>query len=77
VDYETLVDDVEGESRRLVESCGLPWEDGCLDFHRSERPVYTSSLQQVRRPIYRSSLGAWRRYEPQLAPLIAALGAQD
>jgi tetratricopeptide (TPR) repeat protein len=77
VDYEELVDNVEDVSRRLVEFCGLPWEDRCLDFHRSKRPVYTSSLQQVRRPIYRSSLGAWRRYEPQLAPLITALEAED
>lgn len=77
VDYEELVADVEGVSRRLIEFCGLSWEDSCLDFHRSVRPVYTSSLQQVRQPIYRSSLGAWRRYEQELQPLVAALEAGD
>lgn len=67
--YEDLVADQEGESRRLIEYCGLDWEDGVLDFHRTDRAVRTASGTQVRRKIYNSSVAAWRRYEKDLAPL--------
>lgn len=73
VDYEAIVDDQEGTSRRLVEFCGLDWDDSCLAFHENARTVRTNSLNQVRRPIYRSSVGGWRRCERELAPLVAAL----
>ncbi|WP_316234191.1 sulfotransferase [Bradyrhizobium sp. SZCCHNR1098] len=74
VQYEDLVDDLEGVSRRVLAHCGLDWEDACLDFHRTERMVRTASLMQVREPIYRRSIGSWRRYEKHLGPLCAALG---
>ena len=60
-------------SRRLVEFCGLDWDDQCLRFHENPRVVTTFSTLQVRQPMYRSSVGRWRRYEKHLAPLLAAL----
>ncbi len=74
VDYERVVEDLEGQTRRLLAFCGLEWNDACLRFHETDRPVRTASLHQVRRPIYRTSLGRWTRYREHLAPLITALG---
>ncbi len=75
VDHEALVDDPEGQIRRLVtEACGLPWDDTCLRFHEAARPVRTASSGQVRQPIFTTSLARWRRYEAELGPLMAALG---
>ena len=73
IDYEALIVDQEGESRRLVAACGLDWEDACLDFHRNPAPVATASAVQVRAPIHDRSVGLWRRYEAGLAPLADAL----
>lgn len=73
--YESLAASPESESRRLVESCGLDWDERCLDFHRTERPVHTASGWQVRQPVYRRSVGRWRNYERRLGPLREALGA--
>jgi predicted Zn-dependent protease len=72
--YEDMVADTEGEVRRLLGHCGLPFEAGCLDFHRNTRAVRTVSSEQVRRPIFREGLEQWRHYEPWLGPLKAALG---
>jgi WS/DGAT/MGAT family acyltransferase len=69
VSYENVVADLEGESRRILEYCDLPWEDACLQFHRSERASTTASALQVRQPVYDTSVGKWRRYEAQLEPL--------
>jgi len=77
VRYETLVGDLEGEARRLLAHCGLEWSPACLDFHRTERPVRTASLTQVRQPLYRSSVGRWRSYEQRLGPLLDALQGAD
>lgn len=74
VGYEDVVSDPKGQARRMVEYCGLEWNEACLDFHRNERPIQTASVMQVRQPAYRSSVGRWRHYEPYLAPLIDALG---
>jgi tetratricopeptide (TPR) repeat protein len=74
VQYEALVADLEGESRRMLAHCGLGWDARCVDFHRTERPVRTASMTQVRRPIYRGAVGRWRAYEAFLAPLFEALG---
>ena len=74
LDYEALVADLEGQSRRLLDYCGLDWDPACLEFHRTERPVHTASAGQVRQPLYASAAGRWRRYEKELAPLIEALG---
>ena len=72
--YEEVVADLETQARRLVAYCGLPWDDCCLAFHETKRPVRTASATQVRRPIYQSAVGRWRVYENELAPLLAALG---
>ena len=73
LNYETLVADIEGESRRLVAACGLGWDPACLRFYDTPRSVKTASLAQVRRPVYASSVGRWRLYEKELAPLLSAL----
>ncbi len=73
VDYEETVGDLEGVARRLLQACGLEWEPACLDFHRTDRPVRTASVTQVRQPVYRSSVGRWKHYETELADLFAAL----
>ncbi|CCD83988.1 tetratricopeptide repeat-containing sulfotransferase family protein [Bradyrhizobium sp. ORS 285] len=77
VQYEDMVDDLEGVARRVLDHCGLDWEDACLDFHRTERTVRTASLMQVREPIYRRAIGSWRRYEKHLGPLRQALGLDE
>lgn len=74
VNYEDMVADQERMSRKLIEHVGLPWDDACLDFHKSERGVRTASASQVRKPIYKSSIGAWRNYAQHLTPLKKALG---
>jgi tetratricopeptide (TPR) repeat protein len=72
--YERLVEDTEVEVRRLLDYCGLPFEDGCLRFFENERPVRTPSSEQVRQPIYREGMDQWRHYKEWLGPLKAALG---
>lgn len=76
VDYESVVDDVEHEARRLIEFLGLPWSDACLHFHRDRRVVRTASVNQVRQPIYGTSKGRWRAQAAYLGPLLAALGVE-
>ncbi len=77
IDYETLVDDLEAESRRLIAFLGLDWDPACLQFHTSERSVTTASTLQVRRPLYTTSIGKWRRYEDQLGPMLRILEEND
>jgi hypothetical protein len=72
--YEDVIADLEGEARRIISHCGLAWDERCLAFHKTERPVKTASATQVRRPIYRSAVGRWQLYEEHLGPLLAALG---
>jgi tetratricopeptide (TPR) repeat protein len=72
VQYEDLVADLDSEARRIIAHCGLPWDDACLSFHKTDRPVRTTF--QVRQPIYHGSIGRWRLYKRQLGPLITALG---
>lgn len=73
VQYEDVVQDVEGQARRIVDHCDLEWEDGCLDFYKSKRAVHTASVAQVRQPIYNSSVGKWERYGDAIQPLLDAL----
>lgn len=73
VDYEVLVADQEGETRRLLQHCNLSWNDKALAFHENASPVATASAAQVRQPIYKTSIGLWRRYEKELEPLADAL----
>ncbi|HMB60757.1 MAG TPA: sulfotransferase, partial [Xanthomonadales bacterium] len=71
--YEDVVRDQEGQTRRLLDYLGLPWEDACLRFYETERAVRTASSEQVRQPIYDSSVNHWRNFRHQLAPLIEVL----
>jgi hypothetical protein len=73
VQYEEVVADLEGQTRRMLDFCGLPFEDACLRFHESDRPVRTPSSEQVRQPIYDKSIGQWRRYERHLDELLTTL----
>ena len=75
IDYEALVADLEGQSRRLIAFLGLDWEPACLDFHRTERPVLTASGWQVRQPLYSRSVGRWQHYRRHLRPLLEMLGS--
>jgi tetratricopeptide (TPR) repeat protein len=77
LDYEILVNEPEEQVRRLLAHCGLEWDERCLSFHTNSRAVRTASLGQVRQPIHRGSVGRWRRYERQLAPLLEALGVSE
>jgi hypothetical protein len=72
--YENLVADLEGEVRRLLDYCGLPFEEQCLRFHETRRVVQTASSEQVRRPLYTEGVDQWRNYEPWLGKLKDALG---
>jgi tetratricopeptide (TPR) repeat protein len=73
LNYEELVDDQEGQVRKLLEYCNLPWDDACLEFHKTRRKVKTASNAQVRQPIYKDSVNLWKRYEKQLQPLHDAI----
>ena len=71
--YEDLVADAERASRALIAHCGLDWHPACLEFQHHDRPIPTPSRWQARQAIYRTSVGRWRSYEKQLAPLIELL----
>ena len=75
VNHEDVLDDLEGQTRRMLDHIGLPFEESCLDFHRTERAVRTASSEQVRRPLNRSGQGAWKPYAPWLSELQKELGA--
>lgn len=75
VRYESLVADFEGQARRLVAFCGLPWDAACLQFHRAGRVVRTASAVQVRRPVSTAAVGRAARLAPRLGPLVEALQA--
>jgi hypothetical protein len=72
--YENMVDHTEHEVRALLDFCGLPFEEACLAFHETARPVRTASSEQVRQPIFREGKDSWRPFEPWLAPLKDVLG---
>jgi hypothetical protein len=69
VDYEAVVAGLPGQVRRILEYCGLPFEQACVDFHLTERAVKTASSEQVRQPIYSGSVDFWRNYRPYLGEL--------
>ena len=75
IDYEETVADQEGQTRRLLDFVGLPWDDACLAFHKTERLVRTASVTQVRQPIYKRSIERWRNYEGALGPLLEVLSS--
>jgi tetratricopeptide (TPR) repeat protein len=73
VQYEENVTDLENQVRRLLEFCELPWEDACLRYYETDRPVRTASSEQVRQPIYFDSVNFWRHYEDKLEEMIEVL----
>ncbi|MGH8203454.1 MAG: sulfotransferase family protein, partial [Steroidobacteraceae bacterium] len=73
VQYEEVVGDFEGQVRRLLDFCELPWQAECLRFYESDRPVRTPSAEQVRQPIYDRSVGHWKHYERELDELIEVI----
>jgi predicted Zn-dependent protease len=74
VQYEEVVEDLEGNVRRILDYCGFPFEPACLAFHETRRSVRSASSEQVRQPLNREGLHQWRNYEPWLGPLKEALG---
>lgn len=77
VSYEDVVADLEGQARRLIDYCGLEWEEACLDFHKNKRHVKTASIAQVRQPIYKSSVARWERFKDHLDPLRTAIEGKE
>jgi len=75
--YEDVVGQGEKKAREIIDFLGLPWNDKCLEFHRSERAVKTASVTQVRKPLYNSSVERWRRYGDLLNPLSDAIEGKD
>ena len=74
VQHEDVIEDLETQVRRILDHCGLPFEQACVDFHKTKRAVRTPSAEQVRQPIYKSGMDQWVNFEPFLAPLKEALG---
>lgn len=77
VEYEKMVEDLEGYARQIIDHVGLRWDDACLRFYETKRDVITESTDQVRKPIYSSSIGRWRRFESHLGPLFESLAYGD
>ena len=73
---EDLIEDLEGQVRRMLEFCGLPFEQACLNFHNTQRNVRTPSSEQVRQPVNRAGVGQWKKYNTELEPLKQALGPE-
>ncbi len=73
VQYEAVVADLENQVRRILDHCGLPFEENCVNFHATDRAVRTASSEQVRQPIYSGSVNTWKRFEKHLEPLIDVL----
>ena len=71
--YEDMVTDFDNQVRRLLEYCGLPWEENCARFYETDRPVRTASSEQVRQPIYTKAVHFWRNYENKLDEMIEGL----
>lgn len=69
--YEQMVEDTEGQARRVLEYVGLDWDPACLEFYKNDRLVKTASVAQVRKPIYRTSVARWRHFAKHLTPLLS------
>ncbi len=74
VQYENVVEDLDTQVRRLLDFLGLPFDQRCVEFHKTERAVHTPSAEQVRQPVYKSGLEQWKNFEPFLDPLKESLG---
>jgi hypothetical protein len=77
VRYENLIADPQTLVAKVLDFCGLEWEDACLNFHKSDRQVVTASYDQVRKPLYNTSVGRWKNYERHLEPVSRILGLHD
>jgi tetratricopeptide (TPR) repeat protein len=73
VQHEEVVRDLDTQVRRILDYCELPFEDACLNYHETDRPIRTASSEQVRRPVYTDSLGFWRHYEAHIGELVEVL----
>jgi hypothetical protein len=73
VNYEDVVADTDKYAREIIDFIGVEWDDACLEFHKSKRPVKTASVAQVRKPIYKTSVERWKKYGDGLQPLIDAI----
>jgi tetratricopeptide (TPR) repeat protein len=76
VQHEDVIDDLEGNVRRILDYCGLPFEEACVEFHKTKRSVRTPSSEQVRQPIFRDGIDQWKNFEPWLGPLRKFLGPE-
>jgi tetratricopeptide (TPR) repeat protein len=77
IQYEALVADLEGESRRLIEFLDLAWEPACLDYYKTKRVVQTASAWQARQPLYHQSVARWRNYKQYLGPLLSEIAISE
>ncbi len=77
VQYEDVVADTENQARALIDFIGLNWDPKCLEFHKSDRPVKTASVAQVRKPIYNTAVNRWKKYGAGLQPLVDAVGGES
>ena len=73
MNYEETVTDLESTARRMIDVVRPSWIPACLDFHRTDAPIRTASVMQVRQPVYQRSVARWKNYEPALAELFAGL----
>lgn len=73
--YEDVVTDFEEQVRKLLDFCGLPFEESCLNFYKTKRSVRTASAEQVRQPIYQSGMQQWKHFESDLGPLSTLVSA--
>ena len=76
VQHEDVIDDLETQVRRILDFCGLEFEESCVEFHKTKRTVRTPSAEQVRQPINTSGIDQWRNFEEYLDPLKRALGPE-
>ena len=76
VQHEDVINDLEGQVRRMLDFCGLEFEEACVNYHQTERSIRTPSAEQVRQPIFRTSMEQWRNFETWLNPLKEALGEE-
>ncbi|MFT6917609.1 MAG: tetratricopeptide (TPR) repeat protein [Cognaticolwellia sp.] len=76
VNHEDVVDNLETQVRRMLDFCGLEFEQSCVDFHKTQRNIKTPSSEQVRQPIYKSATEQWRHFEPYLTPLKKVLNIE-
>lgn len=77
VQHEDVLDDLEGQVKRILGFCGLPFESACLDFHKTKRVIKTPSAEQVRQPIYQTGRAQWKPFEAHLEVLKSIVGGTD